>query len=271
MKRKVVKASTIYFSFACVMLATVVVGKVANEDKENRTPDNQAFIDRVKMNKDMSPKEVEKSNARTKKTELSQADLSYALECIFTNEDHELNKVYLYLMGIHCEEVFSHFKGKLDNDETLSDRENKSFLYWAKEVEQKDMFCFVMDHFIDNKNTMPAQEDRFGKPLRYSDVAYNVAYSQIEGVRQWSSKGTIFRPHKIDDRNMRIVLFKNWWSANKTNLAWSIEKEKFFVPAEKEIGDGIILDAKKNEVIPEKTSRITEIKKGIKSDKTAVK
>jgi hypothetical protein len=167
-------------------------------------------------------------------------------------------------MSEYDQEVFLFYKQKLMSKIPLTDREKKGFLYWADEVEDLEMFSFVIDHFIDDKKAVPARKSRYAKPRRYCDIAYSVAYSQISGVRRWSENGKLMGARKISDRDEMIVQFIEWWSANKTNLAWSVEEREFYIPPEKEIGAGIIPGRKKNQTIPKKSSRMIEAEKAKK-------
>jgi hypothetical protein len=175
--------------------------------------------------------------------------LSIALNIVCRYNSHALDIACLHIMRVQNKETFSYYQHKKESLQGLDHSDKKALVLWGQSSKDIDVFRFVIDSLIkDETNFSDSKIAVAGRPLRFCDYAYNIAFKNICGNYSWSKRGAFQQLTRVGipprNRSADLVLFKKWWVENKVNLKWSKEKKGFYIDLKSGKATGV-LDAKK--------------------------
>lgn len=143
-------------------------------------------------------------------------------------EKAAVDRACLRIMVVFEAETLALYEEIAKKNKGMSPQEKRALERWGQYVKDTKSLIMVINTLIDD---VSAAEDvdaqTIGDPIRFSDIAFNLALDRIEGASVALGDSSIVTLDDIDVRTDRITKFKAWWKINAGKLEWGDVEKRF--------------------------------------------
>lgn len=110
-------------------------------------------------------------------------------------------------------------KEELAAGRRFDSRMKKAMARWGRYVETADALAVVVNALLGD--TAAAEDDSVlmeGKPRRFCDVAASLLIDRVPEVASVAGRAPLGTLDRLDTRDRRVALLRDWWARNGTNV-----------------------------------------------------